>query len=305
MDISANHSHQFCTLFMDQPENYFLNRRIGIITPEKISVFNNRVKRKLITSLESIRNDKFIISAEGISSFNETEFSRMISFIKDYTDSIKVVAYVRDPQSFVKSNFQQGLKQGGTFKSLYNNIKPIEYKKIFNKVINVVGKTNLILQEYDRSNFYKKCVVLNFLKMIDAPKKLIQQIVVADVNQSISMKSAQLLSIFNEHLIQLFSNQSREIRKRFRNVIEEICNIEGEAFHLKSSHSNAVVQASRADIEWLNDEFEIFFCTDPIKEETETNYVPDDSLFLNQDEYSKISLILLKKVKQLLNQKKT
>ncbi len=114
------------------------------------------------------------------------------------------------------------------------------------------------------------------------------------------MKSAQVLSIFNEHRIQLFGNQSFQIHKKLRDVIKEICKIEGEAFQISQNYTNEVIQESRADIEWLKDEFQIFFNTDSALEGVETNYVSDDNMILECDEFSKRSLALLKKIKQLI-----
>ncbi|WP_258304957.1 hypothetical protein, partial [Escherichia coli] len=87
-----------------------------------------------------------LFSAEGIS---HPEFAqadrRLAAFFRERCDRVDVIGYVRAPQSFAASAFQQYLKGG------YVPTKPKpHYRARFEKIDHASGRENVTLREFAR-----------------------------------------------------------------------------------------------------------------------------------------------------------
>ena len=107
-----------------------------------------------------IRKRNIIISGEDISVLRPYEVQKLKADLFKYSQKIKVIVYVRDPISYIQSDFQEFVRQG-------INLLRIE------PFINYFGLENVYIKSYTPSQLYKQDIVEDFSNFLGifAPQK--------------------------------------------------------------------------------------------------------------------------------------
>lgn len=122
----ANHSRAMITLFCTDAERYYLNQSAGL-TGRALERDRNRLRRQFDQAMGSGKD--ILISGEGLTVglFQPADIAGLIEKLGRNFDHIEACAYIRPPQSFMISEFQQVLKTGrpdlrvGAFYPYYKN----------------------------------------------------------------------------------------------------------------------------------------------------------------------------------------
>lgn len=130
-----NHSVPLFTIFSDSPEKnfYFVKNNI-----EKKDAL--KVQSKFLSQLEEAiaKNNKIILSAEGLSMLSATNLEKLKKLFFDNGFDIKVVAFVRRPYSFLCSYSQERVKHGQSYLSNTEFPSKISMIKRFESIFNDV-----------------------------------------------------------------------------------------------------------------------------------------------------------------------
>lgn len=188
-----NHSVAVRTAFGKGLDHYHVWRKRGLTSQQKQQK-RNEFLEVLRHELTRTDRERIIISAEGASNMKADDVLRFTSFLKEYCDEIKVVAYLRDPVSFAMSALQQQLQGGLT--DVPDVVNP-GYKPGLTRYSKAVGKENLILRKFDRGCLLNGDVVDDFGSLFDLDLSKVKR---QRVNDSISVNAMKILYRFNREM---------------------------------------------------------------------------------------------------------
>lgn len=137
-----------------------------------------------------------IISGEGLSDFKDHEVQDFLKFLTASFDIIKIIAYAREPQSWMNSAAQQGAKwSGDLLDRTFTMPRVPEYRRRFQKFIDAVGRENFHLRVFapDQPAFD---VVSDFAKVIGVGA-LFPMSGDARMNSAVSHRTAVMFSAVN------------------------------------------------------------------------------------------------------------
>ncbi len=255
----SNASLSLATAFLDDPMTHPVHKKRGIdiskLKEEKIKILE-----QLHNVLSSKKYKNLVISAEYLSVMPKYALFRFNSLLRLYTREIIVVGYIREPKSFIESNFQQGLKFGSLNFNI-DNAWPM-YKNKFEKLINVFGENNVYFWLFDPNSFDKKNIIFDFLKKINYPYKTNENFLHS--NYSLSLEAIKLLYIYR----QLSSSKSNIGEKNLldnNKFISKLSELKSEKFYIHSVLIKPLLLKYKNDINWIESRLNLSFASDIYK----------------------------------------
>jgi len=170
---------------------------------------------------ETFPNNKFIASSEFIYDQYEND-PEAIDYLKqnlvDIFGSVKVIIYLRDQISFLKSYYAQGIqgfsRETHSYSTFMNNIADYEVQWNYAAKVKVwgsiFGAENLRLAVFHKDNFYRGNLLEDFLKRVDIDDYPIE-------NKNSSEKLNTSPTCFQLNLMRTF-NHSQYFRKKLKRV---------------------------------------------------------------------------------------
>lgn len=140
---NINHSIPIITIFSKNRHNYHIWKRVGL-TPaqieEKRDVFLEGLKR----DCSDEGRERLIISGEGISRLEGDDRQELLNFLQGYGLQVKVICFVRSPDGFIPSAFQQGIKQGVTA------VRPVDlsYKRVLSTFADRLDEEDITVVDF-------------------------------------------------------------------------------------------------------------------------------------------------------------
>ncbi|MGR3609961.1 MAG: hypothetical protein ACU0BN_14065, partial [Sulfitobacter sp.] len=191
--------------------------------------------------------DTVLISAERLSTLSLEQVREVKEFFGQFADDFKIIAYIREPASYLASAFQQNVKTGlGKFDIARSVPK---YRAFISAYDTFFGQENVELRLFDRFSLHQGNVVLDFAQAIGFP--LDPEDVKID-NESLSAEALALL-FADRRLGPSFDRMGPENNLANRQFIERLSRIKGRKFILDPEKIAAILASSAADIEWVQD----------------------------------------------------
>ena len=238
---NPNHGMHICTLFggKSQINRFHLSRGKSYSDIERYQAHTKYILEK---SFASDRYTTYIISGEAIQTISQLHLKEMKKYLLNYVDEIKIIAYVREPFSYITSAFQQLLKH--PTKNLTIEQAYPHYRKKLHKFDIVFGRENVYLWKFDPKYLYQGDVVLDFCKRLNIQ---IDKTKIKKVNESLSKEAIQLLYIYRK-----FYEKNKQGKKSYnQQMIERISLIGKEKFRLSPSLVNPILKINQEDIQWM------------------------------------------------------
>lgn len=192
-----NHSIPFHTAFSGEhhsfPEWKLQNLSLEEVEEKKIECF-----RLIENSLKTDSNKDLIFSGEDISLISASGISQIEKLLRDYTDRVVVLAYIRDPLSFSASLLQEDIKAG------INSRIPASpnYRFRFEKFVKIFGSENVHFRIFDPKRFENRDVVLDFADFLNVAPPNSRSV----ENASFSTEATRIIYILNN----IISNTDEE-----------------------------------------------------------------------------------------------
>lgn len=188
--IEANHSAPLYTVFSKYFLTYHAWVKAGLSEEE---ILNKREKYKLILERELSRTDitRLILSAEDLSVLSENDKNDMLEFLKQFAKKLVVIAYVREPISFITSDLQERIKGGAS--SFPVNILPNYRDRLEPYRINPLVDDFLVI-DFSKENLYLGDVVEDFISRVKIDSSKIKKI---SSNFSYSLDALKIVYFLN------------------------------------------------------------------------------------------------------------
>ncbi len=243
----ANHGQLVVLLFDEDARNDRMNKRRGY-TAGEVEQRRAQWTQKFNQACKSASHSHILISAEVLSSpRRHSIITSLAKTLEQRGIQAEVLAYIRQPVSFMQSAFQQRVKaERAKF-----HIGPLwpKYRLRFEHIDDLFGRSNVTLVPFVKDKLLHGNVVLDFAGRLGI------ELDAADIvhaNESLSVRALALLYIQRQlgHGYVSGSNDAVMAYKMFRLALGEIG---GEKLSFPRSMLEPVIEANRPDLNWIND----------------------------------------------------
>lgn len=242
LDSLPNLNRALFAMFDSNPNRHPVFVKQGL-SPEAIAERRERLRGKLRRLIQKFKGGNLILSTEMASLMDQAGVQEMRDFLAPWFDEIRIIGYVRPPQAFKNSLFQEQVKHG---KGTLNNMTLPRYRMRFEKYDKVFGRENVMLREFKPSAFPDKCIVSDFCGVIGiaAPGE------VTRVNESLSREACGLLYAYRK--LGPGYGTGEEIVRENNQLIAPLLQMEGTKFRF----SNRIIGKTPAELEdqaWMEE----------------------------------------------------
>lgn len=242
LDSLPNLNRALFAMFDSNPNRHPVFVKQGL-SPEAIAERRERLRGKLRRLIQKFKGGNLILSTEMASLMDQAGVQEMRDFLAPWFDEIRIIGYVRPPQAFKNSLFQEQVKHG---KGTLNNMTLPRYRMRFEKYDKVFGRENVMLREFKPSAFPNKCIVSDFCEVVGiaAPAE------VTRVNESLSREACGLLYAYRKFGPGYGTGE--EVVRENNQLIAPLLQMEGTKFRF----SNAIIGKTPAELEdqaWMEE----------------------------------------------------
>lgn len=300
--LNKNNSNPLYSLYCQDPIRYGANKRLGIDTKKKVKRYNNTIKEIFINELTKNNSKQFIISGEDLSFLNYEGVKNLKNDITAYFDDIKIVVYVRNPISTIRSKISHFIANEGwsidkriSVANKYPD-KLVYYKNPLLRYFEIFGKNNVIVKPFDKKYLYKGDVVKDFALSVNISEEIIDHDNLKNENYSFSENALKIFSFLNINFPLFINNKFNIARGKFQKPLRMLLGeIKGEKISISNGMIDNIYNKCADDLTWLYNNTGInFFKNNLIAIKRENNNIQNKEL--NEEIYL-FSNLLLKMLK--------
>lgn len=233
-----NHSIPLYTAFSEKYESYHVWKSRGE-SGDSLESRRNKYRERLISFVSENKRRNIIISGEDIRSLSVAGLKELQNSLSVGQHQIQVVAYVREPLSFMRSVLQENIKNG------HNQTKPspTNYRSSIEKFWKVFGAESVKVRSYERENLKDNDVIADFCDLIG-----LDEIIKSDrANISLSTRAVRVL--YNINRQKEFENCMTSSKWSRGTLVEHLRKLLPGPFILPDHLISA--QVKNCDIQWL------------------------------------------------------
>lgn len=250
LNIAENHSYRLYPLFCDAPHKYIQNLRAGIDTEAKAARKNAATERALRRALKANRWSGIVISGEALSNLSPAGVGRLKAALAPYAARFRIVAYVRDPYSYMTSAFQEHLREGADYDQLIAKPPLPHYRARLSRFIDVFGRDQVDIRIFDPAHFVGGDLITDFLSAIEADPAIAADLKVIRRNEGLSLEAAWLIKAANKlhpRPEKIRGNPARAVK-----LPHVLAALPGRRFGLPAQAYAKVAPAVEKDLQWLH-----------------------------------------------------
>lgn len=255
---SPNHGGKIFTIFTEVPEKYHAWTKLGL-SKDEVGKIIAETQKQLIKNFTEVQAETFFISGEDIVNLSKEGLIKLKTFLEPYFSNITIVGYVRSPQSYIESAFQQSIK--GFLNTFNLDAMYPHYRDKFEKFDQVFGSNNVILRHFSPSSIYKNNVVLDICALFDIKA---EKTVLKRANSSLSKEAVSLLYTYRKYGPEY--GQGKDAIRENNTMIFKLSEIGNTKFSLSFSLIKPILDKHRDDLQWIEDKLNTSF-----KEEKQEN----------------------------------
>lgn len=279
-----NHSCPIQSIFGENPELYHGN----IKASRNGETLNNYIKSRydsIVNELENCESDTFIFSSEDLAFISKDSLKEIKTFLERFAPNAKItiIAYVRELLNWHISALQEQVK-GELYSIEGVKVKSKFYSRIFNKYIELFGKSNIKVFAFEEIVKTKNGIINHFLKQAGFNGSKIYSI--NKKNAGISHIALDIISFINSKEPLIIDGELND--KRFFGDTHPIHKLRGDKFSLNNSGKKNIYNSNEGELKWLFDNFDISYSVDEkkstgIKDSFKTQELIEDLKSVFQD----------------------
>jgi hypothetical protein len=209
-------------------EEYVDDLRIkhNITNPLQILKFREIIKDNLQQEINKYNPDILIISNEHISSRikEEEERKNLINFLRNFSDDITMIVYLRRQDKFLESLYSTSIISGNTysFEKFFQQIiyrQDLHFYKFLKSWEEFINKKNIIVRNFEKNSLYKNDIVEDFIKILNLDIKKDKNF---KNNTSLGFKKLAFLRHFNMFSPMIKNNKFNYFRGNIVNILRNI-----------------------------------------------------------------------------------
>lgn len=211
---------------------------------EQLSADGRRYRSLIDSEITSAEAETLIFSGEGVRLLTEPELMTLHRTFRSVDNEVRAVGYVRAPQGFIESNFQQILKRRLV------DFRPADlypkYRQRFAKLEHVFGQDNVQYWPFEPEKFPQRCVVHDFCARTGID---IGDHVVVRANKSLSRQALGILYAYRKFGPQFTGGPNVDGSSNL--LIRHLRELKGDKLQLGRSIMAPVLEQYEKDIAWM------------------------------------------------------
>ncbi len=244
-----NHSVPLTAMFGENPETNFQFRKRGL-TATDVAAKRDKLNKSVHRQIQNKSAPHFLLSAEWFSRGRIPELQRFFDQFSKSFEKIDVYIYIRDPQGFVTSSFQQGIKTGA--KSLF--VPWPNYRKRVEALDGVFGRENVHTRIYNSTTFSGSDVVQDFFSWVGLPPPTSHY---TRKNSSMSAAAVALTACYWRNSVG--ATGSPEKMRRHKQIMAVFKNLPSPPLRLGMKLVSKLVEQNHKDLEWIEQRMGLSF----------------------------------------------
>lgn len=243
-----NHSIPIYTIFSEKKDDYHIWKNKGF-TKKQIELKKKEYLSILTNDIKDTAFDRLIISGEDMCNLNTNEQENLCNFFKSQNIKVRVIAFVRHPESFALSICQQHIKGGA---NEIRNIFP-GYRRRLIGFSNSLEKNNI--EVYDFDNFVEnRGLIKGFSEILN-----IQLNEPKLENESVTKEGLSLIyELNNIKILTIGSKNKFTARLKLIDKIKSFFAKSKGYTSLKYFNGSSILSPKTLkDLDWLNKNFSI------------------------------------------------
>lgn len=243
MGRSANPGRELITAFEPEPERKRTNRKRAL-DGDTLAAQGKRFLKKLDQQIEQAQGSDFVLSSEMICLLSPEGLQGLHDWLSPRFGEIRVLAYVREPVSYIESMYQQSLKGGRAGFDLARRYPA--YRERFAPIEAAFGRERVEYRLFASEHLQDGCVVRDFVSWTGRSLPAAE---VVRINESLSLPAVGLLYHYRQHGPDF--GQGTEAVKANRALIAQLRQLPGPKFRLARSLVQPVIEAQAQDLAWM------------------------------------------------------
>lgn len=240
--------------FLDDPMGtrfHWLNQRT---TLEDIRTYDENAVKKMYTDIRNSPAERILISNElFVTKGRHLDFRRLKQHLSGHFDRVVVIGYVRDPLKALVSRSQEQIKSGvRTYEAVAKSPYPIPLE-VFDVLLEVFGAENCLIRNFDEIRGAGVNIIEDLVHLIDPELELGPDMEFKQVNASLSLEAALVMSGLNSKYRVYNNKKSRHVR------IADLRSIGATGFALPGETIQKVRPQLLAQYAYLNNELGMNF----------------------------------------------
>jgi hypothetical protein len=245
------HNRALNCAFRSDPEKFHAHAKAGL-SKEIIRQQGHAFCEQLQHAVRNASAHTLLLSAEDLSWFPADDIRALIDFVTGLGLPTQALAFVRRSKRDQESRFQQSLRDPGFLEitkqrrnEFLSRFLTTHYKHPISNFDNGLGRSNVLLFEFDPSRFEGGCAVRQFCKLVGIRQ---QTIPATFVNDSLSSEALKLLCAYRTHGPGY--GEGWGAMEENRRLVEKLSELKGPRLVFHSSLLNSKEDKWRADVEW-------------------------------------------------------
>jgi hypothetical protein len=198
--------------------------------------------------LEKPRADVLVLSGESVAECDDTDMQVLLQKLQTHTETLRVVAYIRSPQSSLESILQQRVKSGlrVDIDSLVATVRN-RYERLhrnFGGLLETVKFHEAVKHPYG--------LVAHFMELIGVPGSEIQGLAFNTSNERVTLEAYKLMEAINARYPRKEAKTHGVIRPP--HDMHALMKFPGQPFQLEKYTDTALFQATLEEGAWLESE---------------------------------------------------
>lgn len=238
-----NHSDPLAGVFSSRPRAYGMARRQGV--EDNPAEASSAFTEQLNAILAEPQGATLVLSAEMVADFDEDDMQALRTRLQDACDDLRVVAYIRSPQSSMASILQQRALAGSA-EDPHNLVNLVGQR--FERLRQGFGD---ILQLY---NFHKVAakeggLVKHFFQVIGLPEAAIDGLEFSHANPKMPMEAYRLMLAINQ-AYPIGGAASHGVKRHYHDL-RPLYELPGQPFRIECLQDEALSRALASQSQWL------------------------------------------------------
>lgn len=247
----VNHSDALSGAVCTATDNHGVSRRyqLGGAT----HALRDHLRGQLLPLLADPVADTLLLSAESVANFSADEARALFELLQPHTLKLRVIAYLRSPQSSLPSMFQQRLKGGNpvTAASLNGVIKE-RYQRLMEHFPGMVEWIN-----FHEAIAQPGGLVGSLFATLGIPATQLQTQQFRHQNERISQEACDIMLAINARYPR--DTAAAHGVARLPADLQALGSLPGERFQLPDSYESAVYRAALEEARWLEQQLGFTF----------------------------------------------
>jgi hypothetical protein len=217
-----------------------LHRRFPGVTEQVIA----SCQEQLHAVLAAGRGDVLLLSTELVAAYDDEDMQALRALLVTHAERVRVLAYIRSPQSTLESMLQERVKAGATVDpvALVGRVR----RSCLNLQRNFADSLELI--NYHEAQSHPRGLVGSFLSRLGLLEADMQGLEFSSSNERISMEAYQLMSSINQRFP--WGHKQATVQRQPHDL-DSLVKLPGQPFQLKDFTGSDVYDACVEEGAWL------------------------------------------------------